>query len=443
MLAELPQQIDVRYSPGLVQVSGATSQRLRITAQSMLQGMFPSVSDRALDLVEIAAGVYAVDRTSRRSRTKANEAGARVLPICFHVSEPAYWGQPTIANQVAELLHFLTGDFWLISFAQGERVSRAGQSAIDLGWGRQAGHVALYSGGLDSAAGLANELLDGHRDFVLLTTGHQTSIRGRAIRQLKSLKPMLPPASSLTQLAFLVNLQNPARLRSQETTQRSRAFLFCAAGAVVAASCGVPAVHVYENGHGAINLPLSSGGLSGGFATRGAHPTFLSMMSALVSDTLSTPITFVLPFADVTKAEMVAKLAGTPGLEEWAATSRSCVHSSWREPAVGHCGYCAACIERHQSFIAAGVEDQTPYSRPLWTSTDPLSDDYLRAYLDDAQAWLEQDPRLLQRFRKHCAMSDLPQSERERLAQLCRRQAQEVVSVYGHLLRPRSLRVAA
>lgn len=443
MLAERPEQIDVKYAPGLVLVSGAVSQRLRITMQSMLQRMFPAVSDRAMDLVEISAGFYAVDRVYRRSRTKANEAGARILPVCFHVSDPDFWAQPAITNQVAELLHFLTGDLWLISFAQGERASRAGQQAIDLGWGRQAGHVALYSGGLDSAAGLANQLLDGHRDFVLLTTGHQTSIRGRAVRQLNALSSILPTASSLTHLAFLVNLQTPARLRSQEMTQRSRAFMFCAAAAVVAASCGVPAVHVYENGHGAFNLPLSSGALSGGFATKGAHPAFLRMMSALVSDTLSTSISFLLPFADRTKAEMVARLARTPKLGEWAASTRSCVHSSWREPGVGHCGVCPACIERHQTFAAAGVQDATHYSRRLWTSADPLNDDYLRAYLDDALAWQAQDPRVLQRFRQHCALSDIPASDRERLAQLCQRQAHEVLSIYGHLLKDHTLRAAA
>jgi len=443
VLAEMSQQIDVRYSPGLVQISGALSQRLRITAQSMLQGMFPFVSDRSLDLVEIAAGVYGVDRAYRRSRTKSNEAGARVLPIRFHVSDPAFWGQPAVTNQIAEILHFLTGDLWLISFAQGGRASRAGQTAIDLGWGRLASHLALYSGGLDSAAGLANELLNGHRDFVLLTTGHQTSIRGRAIRQLKSLKSILPTAASLTHLAFVVNLQNPARLRSQEMTQRSRAFLFCAAAAVVAASCDVRAVHVYENGHGAFNLPFSSGALSGGFSTKGAHPAFLRMMSELASETLSKPINFVLPFADVTKAEMVARLIKTPGLGEWATTSRSCVHSSWREPGIGHCGQCPACIERHQTFVVARVQDQTHYSRHIWASADPLCDDYLRALLDDAMAWLEQDPRVLRRFRQHCALSEVPPSDRERLAYLCLRQAQEVVSVYGHLLHPRTMRAAA
>lgn len=437
------QQIEVRYSPGFVNVAGAHSQRLRISMQSMLQGIFPAVSDRALDLIEIAAGVYAVDRIYRRPRTKANEAGTRTLPIRFHVSDAAYWSQPAVVDQLVEILHFLTGDLWLISFAQGDRISRAGQSAMDLGWGQQAGHVALYSGGLDSAAGLANQLLDGQRDFVLLTASHQASINRRARAQLKILKSILPAAASLTHLGFVVNLKNPPRLRFQEKTQRSRAFLFCCAAALVAASCGVPAVHVYENGHGAFNLPLSNGGLSGGFATRGAHPTFLRLISSLATNALSTPVQFMLPFSSLTKAEMVSRLSKIPKLGDWATSTRSCVHSSWREPGVGHCGECPACIERHQTFVIAKVRDQTIYSRPLWSTCDPLNNDYLRAYLDDALAWQKQDPRAMKRFRQYCTISDTPSLDRERLKQLCRRQAIDALTVYGHLLENRTLRAAA
>lgn len=443
MRVDQPQQIEVSYSPGFVHVSGAYSQRLRISIQSMLQGVFPAVSDRALDLIEIAAGAYAVDRVYRRSRTKVNEAGRRTLPIRFHVSDAAYWSQPVVVDRLAELLHFLTGDLWLISFSQGDRVSRAGQSVIDLGWGRQAEHVALYSGGLDSAAGLANQLLEGHRDFVLLTASHQASIGRRARAQIKSLKSILPAAASLTHLAFVVNLKNPPKLRSQEKTQRSRAFLFCSAAAVVAAGCGVPAVHVYENGHGAFNLPLSNGGLSGGFATRGAHPAFLRLMSDLANEALSTHLAFVLPFANLTKAEMVSKISKVPDLGKWATSTRSCVHSSWREPGVGHCGECPACIERHETFVVAKVQDQTPYSRELWATANPLSNDYMRAYLDDAQAWQEKDPAAMKRFRQHCTLSNIPSFDRERLRQLCRRHAQEVLSTYGDLLPPRTVLAAA
>ena len=85
----------------------------------------------------------------------------------------------------------------------------------------------------------------------------------------------------------------------------------------------------------------------------------------------------------------------------------------------------------------------THYSRRLWMSADPLSDDYLRAYLDDALAWQSQDARVLRRFRQHCALSNIPNSDRQRLMELCRRQAQEVLSVYGHLLQPRTMREAA
>ena len=69
------------------------------------------------------------------------------------------------------------------------------------------------------------------------------------------------------------------RMSNQEQSQRSRAFLFAAVAAVVAQASKVSDVEVFENGVGAINLPLMTGMLAGGLATRGAHPTFLKWIN--------------------------------------------------------------------------------------------------------------------------------------------------------------------
>jgi Predicted PP-loop superfamily ATPase len=436
MLAELPQPIHVRYEAGHLNVSGPVPQRLRITAQAMLHNLIPSVSDRSIDLICIAAGAYTVDRISKRGRTKANEAGIRTFPICFHVADLSYWSQAAVVNRIAELLNFLTGDLWLVSFEGQERaVARSPQTMLDFGIARRPSHVALYSGGLDSAAGLACELLRGQRDFLLLTASHQTSIRRRAIDQINALKHVVPEARTLSHASFIVNLEGSERLRKQETTQRVRGFLFCASAAVLAAAAGAGKVHIYENGHGAINLPLSAGGLSNGFSTRGAHPTFLKMMEVLVSEALSSELCFVLPFLPMTKAAMVAELAKTPGLANWAQMSRSCVHSSWRERGVAHCGECPACIERHQAFVAAGVVDRTPYSEHrIWEASNALNNDYLRAYLDAALGWVKGDPRVQQRLEVYRILSELESHDTEGLAALHRQHAAETLSVYGDLL---------
>lgn len=436
MPAELPQQIHIRYEDGHLNVTGAISQRLRITAQSMLHNLISNVSDRSIDLICIAAGAYTVDRINKRGKTKANEAGLRTFLICFHVSDLDYWSQPQVIDRIAELLNFLTGDLWLVSFEiQNRSVARNPQTMIDFGITWRPSHIALYSGGLDSAAGLACELLRGQRDFLLLTASHQTFVRRRAIDQVNALKHFIPNARSLSHASFIVNLEGSYRLRKQETTQRARGFLFCASAAVLAAATGTNEVHIYENGHGAINLPLSTGGLSNGFSTRGAHPTFLRMMGALASDALSSQLRFVLPFQPLTKASMVAELAKTPDLAKWAQASCSCMHSSWRERGIAHCGECPACIERHQAFVAAGVVDMTPYSRrKIWEAPDPLSNDYLRAYLDTSLGWIKGDSQVRQRLETHRILSELESYDGEALVALHHQHAVETLSVYGSLL---------
>ncbi len=153
MLAELPPVIHVSYEGGYVNVSGSVSQRLRISAETMLQDLLNCVGERSIDLICIAAGTYAVDRINKRIKTTCNDAGLRTFPICFHVADPKYWNQPEVADRIAELLNFLTGDLWLLSFSHHDRVvAHNGQAVLNLNDGWQPSHLALYSGGLDSAA---------------------------------------------------------------------------------------------------------------------------------------------------------------------------------------------------------------------------------------------------------------------------------------------------
>lgn len=435
MLAELPQTTHIRYDAGLLQISGPVSRRLRITAQAMLQNLMDFVGDRSIDLICIAAGAYALDRITKRTKSKNNAAGIRCFPVRFHVSDARYWSRTSVGDKVAEILNFLTGDHWLVSFEQHNRVvAPFHQSILALNDGWRPSHVALYSGGLDSAAGLASQLQEGKRDFVLLTAGHQSSIRRRALDQVEDLKRILPNAGAISHASFVLHLEGAGRLRAQETTQRARGFLFCTSAAILAAACSVRDVAVYENGHGAINLPLAMGSLTDGYSTRGAHPAFLRKLSELVSDALETEITFQLPFFGDTKAELVARLMATPGVAEWAMASRSCVHTSLRESGVSHCGECMACIERHQAFVGAGLRDDTSYSqRMIWRARDPLANDFLRSHLDSAKGWLESCQRTLSRFEAHRVLSDIEGLDREAMVALHKRHAAEAIQTYGHL----------
>jgi Predicted PP-loop superfamily ATPase len=404
---------------------------MSISAQAMLQDLLACVDDRAVDFICIASGAYAIDRLHRRRSDIKNEAGIRTISVCFRVADPHYWSQTWVVDQLAEILNFLSGDLWLISFEYHQRLApEFRQEIFDFRSSWRPERVALYSGGLDSAAGLACALMDGHRDLLLLTAGHQSAIRRRALDQVSALKHLLPGAGSICHASFVLGLESAGRIRDQETTQRSRGFLFCASGAVLAAACGVETIHIYENGHGAINLPLIGGGISHGFSTRGAHPAFLDMMTLLASDVLGRTVGFELPYIGATKANMLARLAPNSGLADWSQNSRSCVHTSWRELGVTHCGYCPACIERHQAIEGSGVVDRTTYSKPLWERANALDDDYFRSYVWQAQRWASRDLGIIERLVDHCALSRLP-APTEDLILLHQQHAAEVLSVYA------------
>ena len=68
-------------------------------------------------------------------------------------------------------------------------------------------------------------------------------------------------------------------------------------------------VVIAENGQMAIHLPLTTARI-GGFSTHTAHPEFVRMMGKLLSTLLDYPIRIENPFLYMTKAEVVAAVAG-------------------------------------------------------------------------------------------------------------------------------------
>lgn len=431
-------QAHVRYEDGSITITGGVHQGLKIFVDRMLQGLLRKPSGRVLDLLCIAAGVYALDRAVKRRKEKGNDSGVRTFSVCFHTSDPDYWNQPEVIEQLIDILAFLTGDVWLISFRKNDAApSSTIQTELGIDWPFPPRRLALYSGGLDSAAGLANRLLDGVDDYLLLTVGHQSAIRSVCRSQIKILGCELQEARKVAHASLLLRLDGGVaeRLSHQEKSQRARAFLFCAAAAVVAHACRIQDIEIFENGVGAINLPPMEGMLGDGMSTRGAHPGFLNKMSSLVSAAIGSELNYQLPFLWTTKAEMVRGLMRRPRLAEWAHTSRSCVHTSLRARGRRHCGICPACIERRQAFIAAGVPENPhyPYQHDVFIADDPLQDDYLRCYVDNANAWLRNEPFVRERLHRHRTVSDIDSLSQERAEQLHLRHSHEVRAVYGGL----------
>jgi 7-cyano-7-deazaguanine synthase len=92
-----------------------------------------------------------------------------------------------------------------------------------------------------------------------------------------------------------------------------------------------------------------------------ARPEFFAAMSAALSLGLEHPIEIAAPFLTWSKEDVIRRGAelGVP-LEH----TLSCMNPVVDSVPV-HCGLCSKCRERRDAFVAAGVNDRTPYANPV------------------------------------------------------------------------------
>jgi 7-cyano-7-deazaguanine synthase in queuosine biosynthesis len=423
-------------------IAGAVQQSAKLDADGFFQTLLTLPRHRSLDLLRIGAGIYFVDRIAKRKKGLGDEHGVRQLHLVVEVHDVGFWRRRYVKNLLAEILWFLTNENWSFHFEKQKRAPAdlGHQSFLNLSRPFAPRNIALYSGGLDSAAGLAKRFLEGSDQFLLVTVGHQSGMHRRAQTQLNSLADLFQGYHGHT-VQFLHSTLTGSlhggkskRMRQQERTQRSRAFLFCTAAAIAAREYGLERVEMFENGVGSINLPLMTGMLSGGLSTRGAHPTFLRLMSELCGEVMGSAIRFVLPFESRTKAEMLMGLKRFPELSVWAQASRSCVHTSLREVGKTHCGRCPGCIERRQAFSAAGIgEDLKIYQTDVRTEELHREDEagYLSLYKLEAMHWLEGAERSRRRLANHLRLTDVPPEQDDRIRELQLRHSLEVYGTFG------------
>ena len=111
---------------------------------------------RMADLLDAAMAVYAADRRSPRDFKKEN-TGQRRIHLRLAVREPELWASDEISEQLRELLIWLSEDVWSFEFVRRESIPSPAESARFLfpSPTERSAEVSLFSGGLDSLAGLA------------------------------------------------------------------------------------------------------------------------------------------------------------------------------------------------------------------------------------------------------------------------------------------------
>ena len=324
-------------------------------------GLLPeTLPSRLDDFVRVAGGVHIADTVARRGRSHGGSGPSRLLDLSVEVSEPEFWNRPAVQSILGECLHLLGHDEWRFRFEHEPRaVPREVQNVLPF-FDRTV--VCLYSGGLDSAAGLAARLRqEPSETFIPVTVRHQSNLGVLAGKQVKLLKRHFCRDFWNLPHVTIGTLLRQSRLKSLgvtrvERSHRCRAFLFAAVGGVVASLTGSSVVEVYESGVGAVNLPLMAG-MVGPMASHSCHPRFLSLMSTLLGEISQRSIQYVLPFRDHTKGEMVQVLAQEP-LKELACSTVSCVHYPLRRKEEKQCGVCPGCIYRRLAMFRAGIVER-------------------------------------------------------------------------------------
>ena len=325
------------------------------------------VPPECADLVDVAIAVYVADRLCRRhprTAPRAEPLWQRRMHVEVPVREPERWSGDGLGETLAELLGYLTDDLWAFTFvprrAAAARPSESQRSLFPEPPPPPAS-AALFSGGLDSLAGLVARLVARPAETVILFCGRTNKRIGSPQRVLlEALARSFPQRVHPVTVGFGLHGRGRGAFDQEETSQRTRGFVFQAFGAVTARVAGLDRLDVYENGVGAINLPYTDAQL-GSQATRATHPVTLQLLSALITRVFGAPFAVALPYAFLTKGELCDALREA-GLGHLARRSVSCDGYPQRSKRGDQCGVCPSCLLRRQSLHHARLVDDDPTS---------------------------------------------------------------------------------
>lgn len=332
---------------------------LTLRIERLTRELVAGLPARALDVLELAALVYAVDASVPRGGTADERMGAkwhRRFLVEVPVRDLATWSDPDLKRTLEEMLLFLSGDRFEFSFSAKEDEPQAVSPFFAFGphEGWRPDRVLMFSGGLDSFAGALEEIIDhGHRVALI---SHFSSTKIAPIQ--RSLVDALQSAQGAQSARhFPVQIQL-GQGTNREGTHRTRSFLFAALGAVVALAFGRDRVSFHENGIVSLNLaPVAN--VLGTRASRTTHPQALDRFTSFFGRLIGTGIRIDNPFFWKTKTDVLSTISRLKMADQIAHT-RSCADVHNQTIQYIHCGRCSQCIDRRFAVLAAGLERFDP-----------------------------------------------------------------------------------
>lgn len=301
-------------------------------------GICPDV--RTWDFATFALAVSAADLAVRRESSA--DGWTRVIELSVALVEPEPFTELVPALQ--EMLRFLTGDFWHLSFEAGGTPAPASTAPKSF----DADCVSLLSGGIDSLVGAIDLTHQGRRPLFV-----SQMAKGDSDTQVRYAKK-LGAADRHLQWNHNIRVIHPT-----ERSTRGRSIVFFAFAALGASALAVKhqpvSVFVPENGFISLNIPLNAG-RAGSLSTKTTHPVFLERLQG-VWNALGLQAELVRLYAFKTKGELMAECLDQTMLTELIGESTSCGRFGYYN--YTHCGRCVPCLVRRASFLQAVLPDTT------------------------------------------------------------------------------------
>ena len=327
------------------------------------------------DFFLVSAIVYGVDNLLSRA-IYSNDGWTRDIEVEFPVNNLAVWSGKE--EKLKQILDFLTGDNWLVSFRKIENVDlfqpRTNRRKIPSYDKDSIKSVSLFSGGLDSLIGVIDELEKLSNNERMLLVSHFDSKSPGPNRDQKILLKLLekeyPNKIYWVQSKLSLSRKdiNGNRI-SVENNYRSRSLFFIGLGCYLSP---IDKLIIPENGTISINYPLTPSRVSS-LSTRTTHPYVLKNTQELFKELMLSTIIYN-PYSFKTKGEMFVECTNQTLLKNIYHNSVSCGKRgrkrNWKvKNGVQECGICMPCIYRRAALNKAGLDNENQYGNFITNAT--------------------------------------------------------------------------
>jgi hypothetical protein len=359
--ATLPKALSKVENSSILRLSydpNSQSNNVNIGLPHFTEKLSVHIPNRIKDLLEIAGYIYAADRSVSRGAIDSLEyhSWSRNLHFVFKVRDLKFWQLKSTANFLSEALLYVSGDNNIsYTFLGGAR--DIGQLNLFDAEGinpekNGKDSIALFSGGLDSLAGVLNILETTKNNVILVShrANHGTTKTQEGIH--KKLQSDYP--NRIKYFPFHCTLKG---IRAPEETQRTRIFLYTAIAFSLAIIFKEKEVNVFENGITSINFSKRAD-LINARASRTTHPKTLHHMREFFSHVADEKFEITHPFLFNTKTD-IFQLIHKFNRHNYINSTVTCTKTFQRfdnNSSATHCGGCSQCIDRRFAAFASHLE---------------------------------------------------------------------------------------